>query len=338
MIKILILAANPKDTDPLRLGEEVREIKERLRLADLRDEFTVEQEWAVRVSDLEGYLLRHKPHVVHFSGHGSKAGQIILEDHAGNSMPVSPDALKRLFGILHENIRCVVLNACYSEIQAEGIVESIECVIGMSQAIPDKSAIAFASSFYQALGYGESIQTAFDLGCNRIGLEGLSKEDRKRDFDVEISSEESEYPKLKVAAGVDAANVFLTGSRGTSAPIQTARSPFKLRLYSTPASVEAGEVSLLAIAETIAATSIVVYFAIWRDSLFFIAITAIAAPSLLLRTEESQKRGLNILNDLMVPYTNYITYINDKRDEYLDSVSSLADSLRDLIVFIFIDF
>jgi hypothetical protein len=41
MIKILFLAANPKDTDPLRLGEEVRAIKERLRLADQRDQFVV---------------------------------------------------------------------------------------------------------------------------------------------------------------------------------------------------------------------------------------------------------------------------------------------------------
>ena len=41
MIKILFLAANPKDTGPLRLGEAVRGIKERLRLAKLRDEFVV---------------------------------------------------------------------------------------------------------------------------------------------------------------------------------------------------------------------------------------------------------------------------------------------------------
>jgi len=42
MIKILFLAANPKYTDRLRLDEDVRAIKERLRLADLRDPFVVE--------------------------------------------------------------------------------------------------------------------------------------------------------------------------------------------------------------------------------------------------------------------------------------------------------
>ena len=131
----------------------------------------VEEESAVRVVDLQTHLLHHRPHIVHFSGHGSSDGQIILEDQEGHSDPVSPSALSRLFAALKDNIRCVVLNACYSEAQASGIVESIECVIGMTRAIEDASAIAFAASFYQALGYGKSIQTAFDLGCSEIELE-----------------------------------------------------------------------------------------------------------------------------------------------------------------------
>src|SRR4051794_5319648 len=115
MIKILLLAANPKDTNPQRLGEEARAIKERLQLAELREEFVVEQEWAVRVTDLQGHLLRHRPHIVHFSGYGSREGNIILEEQTGNSRPVSTQALKQLFTVLRENVRCVVLNACYSE-------------------------------------------------------------------------------------------------------------------------------------------------------------------------------------------------------------------------------
>ena len=162
MIKILFLAANPKDTDPLRFGEEVRGIKERLRLAKLRDEFVVEQEWAVRVTDLQGYLLQHQPHIVHFSDHGNRVGEIILEDHLGRSRAVAPDALKRLFASLKDNIRCAVLNARYSEVHGRAIVESIDCVIGPTRAIADGSAIAFAASFYRALGYSRSIQNAVD--------------------------------------------------------------------------------------------------------------------------------------------------------------------------------
>ncbi len=211
MIKILFLAANPKDTNPLRLGEESRAIKERLRLADLRDQFTFVEEHAVRVSDLQGHLLHHRPHIVHFSGHGSKTGKIILENAHGQSKAVTAVALKALFSTLKDNIRCVVLNACYSEAQAKGIAESIDCVVGMGRAIDDTSAIAFAASFYQGLGYGRSIQTAFELGKGQIDLQGLPGKD---------------VPKLKVAPGVEAASIFLVsgGAKASSGPQGTPRS------------------------------------------------------------------------------------------------------------------
>ena len=220
MIKILFLAANPKDTDALRLGEEIRQIKERLRLADLRDEFVVEQEWAVRVTDLQGHLLRHRPHIVHFSGHGSKSGQVVLEDQSGNSKPVRSDALKRLFATLKDNVRCVILNACYSEAQAKEIVESIDCVVGMTQAIPDESAILFAASFYQALGYGQNIQKAFDLGCMQIQLPGDGRAagpalDDRPGHELGAggaTSHQDDIPKLKFAVGVDPATIYFSAN------------------------------------------------------------------------------------------------------------------------------
>ena len=195
-IKILFLAANPQDTDRLRLDEEVRAIDQALRMAEFRDRFELEQQWAVRVSDLQGLLLRFKPHVVHFSGHGSTFSEIILENAQGNAQAVPEEALARLFRVLKGNIRCVVLNACYSKVQARAIAREIDCVIGMSKAITDPSAINFSASFYQALAYGESVQTAFDLGCLQINMEGLGEEDT---------------PKLKARRGVDATKVTLVG-------------------------------------------------------------------------------------------------------------------------------
>ena len=213
MIKILFLAGNPKDTNSLRLDEEVRAIRERLRLSDLRDQFAVEQEWAVRVTDLQGLLLQHQPHVVHFSGHGSQAGEIILEDVRGQSKPVSPAALKRTFAVLRDNVRCVVLNACYSEVQARGIAESIDCVVGMTRAIGDESAVAFAASFYQGLGYGRSIKEAFELGCGQIDLEGLGDED---------------VPKLVTGHKVNSDGISPTWERPTLAD----KEPINPRRYS----------------------------------------------------------------------------------------------------------
>ncbi|HSD85559.1 MAG TPA: CHAT domain-containing protein [Anaerolineae bacterium] len=176
-IKILFLAANPTDTSRLRLDEEIRSIDQALRQAEFRDKFEIEQHWAVRVIDLQGYLLRHKPDIVHFSGHGTGSGEIILEDHQGKSQPVATRALSQLFSVLKDNIRCVVLNACYSEQQAQAIASQIDCVIGMSQAIGDSAAASFAEAFYQALGYGRDIKTAFALGCLQIDLKNLNEQD-----------------------------------------------------------------------------------------------------------------------------------------------------------------
>lgn len=49
---ILFLGANPSGTTRLALDREVREIGERLRGSQHRDAFRIQQEWAVRATDL----------------------------------------------------------------------------------------------------------------------------------------------------------------------------------------------------------------------------------------------------------------------------------------------
>lgn len=125
--------------------------------------------WPTACGDHRGW----EPHIVHFSGHGSTNGELILTDSLGQASSVSEQALSGLFGALKDNIRCVVLNACFSEHQASAIAEHIDCVIGMSSTVGDAAAIAFSSSFYQALAYGKDIKSAYELGLVQINLEGL---------------------------------------------------------------------------------------------------------------------------------------------------------------------
>ena len=73
------------------------------------------------------------------------------------------------------NVKCVLLNACYSEIQATAIAEHINFVIGMDKEIGDKAAIAFAVGFYQALGAGRTFEEAYKLGCVQIQLQGIAE-------------------------------------------------------------------------------------------------------------------------------------------------------------------
>lgn len=168
MTKILLLAANPKDTSLLQLSQEMREIDREVHQAKFGAQFTFEPKAAVRLRDLSAYLDEVRPDIVHFSGHGNVAAEIVLEDDSGNSHPVSREAIKGIFSLLKGKIRCVVLNACYAEAQADVLAEEIDCVVGIFGTINDTAAIAFAREFYRQLANGKDVGTAFKLGRAQI--------------------------------------------------------------------------------------------------------------------------------------------------------------------------
>jgi hypothetical protein len=172
---ILFLAANPKGTDPLRLGQELRDIGDGLQRAQKRDLFKLEQRSAVRPRDIQRAMLDVHPQIVHFSGHGAGDAGLVFEDEIGNAKMVDGDALAALFELFADKLNCVVLNGCYSEVQAQAISQYIPYVIGMNKAIGDKAAIAFAVGFYDALGAGRNVEFAFKLGCAAIRLEGIAE-------------------------------------------------------------------------------------------------------------------------------------------------------------------
>ncbi len=171
-IKILFVSANPAGTSHLKLDEEAREIEAKIRSAKHRDSLELVTKWAARPDDLLWSLNEHKPHIVHFSGHGSPTEEIVLLDTLGKPKPVSKEALVHLFRALKDNIRVVVLNACFSEPQAEAIKGEIDCTVGMMRAIGDDAAITFAAPFYRAIGFGRSIKEAFDQGITALLLDG----------------------------------------------------------------------------------------------------------------------------------------------------------------------
>jgi hypothetical protein len=171
---ILVLSANPKSTDPLRLEREVRDIEEALQRARERDNYVVKKEGALRADDFRRAMLDHRPEIVHFSGHGTGDEGIVLEDDSGAAKLVSTAALQDFFRSFAKiaAVECVVLNACYSAVQAEAIASTVKYVVGMNQAVGDDAAYDFAVGFYDGLGAGEPVDIAYELGCNAIQLEG----------------------------------------------------------------------------------------------------------------------------------------------------------------------
>ena len=175
MKRILILTANPTNTKPLRVSEEVREIKRAWERSQNREKFEIIVEEAVRPQEFRRTLLDHKPDIVHFSGHGGGEQGLALMGDNGEAFLVKVAPLAKFFKALQEIffIDCVFLNACYSDVQAEGIYPYVNYVVGMNQKIGDEAAKQFAIGFYDTLFAGQSIQSAFDLGCNAIEIENI---------------------------------------------------------------------------------------------------------------------------------------------------------------------
>ncbi|MUG92632.1 CHAT domain-containing protein [Scytonema sp. UIC 10036] len=164
--KILLLSANPTDSSQLRLSEEMREIKEGLKRSKMRDQYSVVTAEAVRYMDIHRVLLEYEPYIIHFSGHGAQEKGLVFEDELGQTKLVSAEALAELFQLFADQVECVVLNTCYSEIQAHAIAKHIQYVIGMSQEIRDTDAIKFSIGFYDALWSGKTVDFAYQLGCS----------------------------------------------------------------------------------------------------------------------------------------------------------------------------
>lgn len=174
--KILILSANPKGTDQLRLDQEIREIQEALQKARNRDSFEIVVKTAVRTKDIQEIMLYNRPQIVHFSGHGAGNQGLVFEDNSGKAKPVTTEALAILFGLCANYVECVVLNACYSVTQAQGIVKHIRYVVAMRQEVGDEAAIEYSRGFYSAIASGEPYDMAHEYGRNAIQIEGLAEE------------------------------------------------------------------------------------------------------------------------------------------------------------------
>ncbi len=202
-IKILFLASNPTDISRIRVDKELREVDERISLGTHRDRFDLIPHFAVRPRDLRRGLLKYKPQILHFSGHGSTSAGIVLEDDDGKTKIVAAADLAELLGILKDNLRVVVLNSCYSALQAGGITQTIDCAIGMNDKVGDRSAIIFSATFYESLAFGRSVEEAFQLGVSDLKTEGTGS---------------GSIPTLLTKQGVDLAKVYLAADEKKSPP------------------------------------------------------------------------------------------------------------------------
>jgi len=192
-ITVLFLASSPEDLEPLRLDQETREIQQRLRASKHRDSIKVEWRLARQLRDLMDDLNETRPHVVHFSGHGNQR-ELAFENADGDTKSLSNELLAQLLSASSDRIRLAVFNSCQSAAQAELACDHVELAIGMSTTVADAAAKTFAAQFYSSIGYGHSVQKAFEQAKTQVALE---------------HGEGDHVPELFAAEGVDPATVVL---------------------------------------------------------------------------------------------------------------------------------
>lgn len=182
-INILFLSANPDITLPdgteqskLKLDKEAREIKESITKSLNRDSINFETRWALRTSDLFQAINEVNPTIIHFSGHGTENGELILQDNSDQPKLVDIDAIVKMIEASTDNLRLVVFNNCFSSLFAQNVSEIVEASIGMNDSISDDAAIIFASQLYSAIGFGNSLEKSFNQAKARLLLEGINEE------------------------------------------------------------------------------------------------------------------------------------------------------------------
>jgi len=93
----------------------------------------------------------------------------------------------------------------------------------MSDAIQDTAAISFAVAFYRALAYGKDVKTAFDLGCNQIGIEDLSQDEIPQLIALSVAPEKVVFVSSDAPANCHVPD--RTGEPLPKVPRDTERSP-----------------------------------------------------------------------------------------------------------------
>lgn len=181
---VLLVTANPVDTELLDLQAECEKVKHTLERTGVRP--TVLR-GATR-STLNERIWETAPQIVHFMGHGSfdsiqGEGVLILEGPDRARAPLHASRFATFF-VGRAMPRLVILNSCltaaagkcasspFASVAAALVAAGLPAVIAMQSTIRDDYAGTFADRLYRALRAGDSIEAAVTTA--RVHLHGIN--------------------------------------------------------------------------------------------------------------------------------------------------------------------
>ena len=200
-IKVLVVFANPRGTDPLRLGSEAKAIEQSIALSRYRNRISIKILHATTIHDWRRAFLKQEFQIVHVSGHGTDNG-LVLENESGDPYVVPLAALAEFLQAYSPPLNCAILNACYSVSQGEISSVGVPYTIAMDGAVSDDAAIEFSRGFYDALGAGRDIDFSYKEGCRTVRLSNQNAQFISKIFQQQTRSSVSEVIETKSNSNV----------------------------------------------------------------------------------------------------------------------------------------
>ena len=162
VLRVLYLTSNAEPASPLRVDAEVNNVLREIRGSKFRDLIKLHIVPAATPKDLIDGINDHRPHVVHFSGHGGSG--ILAFDNASLDAPESEimnfNILAELLNATDQPPKLLVMNACKTLENSDILLEAVPVLIAMSDSVGDAGAGVFASQFYAAVASAQSVSAA----------------------------------------------------------------------------------------------------------------------------------------------------------------------------------
>lgn len=162
-VTALMVSASPASQVRVRADLELRSILRSTRQTPFGRRFEFVQLPAARFDDLRTALLEHRPHILHIVAHGRDDGALCFEAENDGEAWIPRLQLLQLLNAAGEDLRLVVLNCEHSAELASDLTTAVDAAIGFPRRIIDTEAAAFMPAFYEALGFGDSFETAYTL-------------------------------------------------------------------------------------------------------------------------------------------------------------------------------
>lgn len=173
-MRVVMLSSSPDDPglDRLALDTEFNRLRQKFEASEAGRRVTLDYWPDVRVDQLPDRLLEAPADILHFSGHSTEDGSITMRAHDGRILGLNPAGVAQIIGAFSDQLRCVVLVACFSDELAQRLREQIDVVVAMQSEVDDDAAIEFVCTFYNALARGHHVHRAFTVAAGLMRAHG----------------------------------------------------------------------------------------------------------------------------------------------------------------------